>query len=153
VSRRRGAALLLAALLALAGCTVPGGGGSPTPSAPGGASGPPALSPFCRRLLALDDLVRRVRSLTDETASVERYAAWVPRLDVAERRAEALAPEGVDLSAIRWANGRFGEIVRGLPPDLDPASARSAVVLTLEAYATGLYQTLVRACGPESVEP
>jgi hypothetical protein len=152
VSRRRGAALLLAALLALAGCTVPGGGGSPTPSAPG-ASGPPALSPFCRRLLALDDLVRRVRSLTDETASVERYAAWVPRLDVAERRAEALTPEGVDLSAIRWANGRFGEIVRGLPPDLDPASARAAVVLTLEAYATGLYQTLVRTCGPESVEP
>ena len=90
---------------------------------------------------------------TDETASVERYAAWVPRLDVAERRAEALAPEGVDLSAIRWANGRFGEIVRGLPPDLDPASARAAVVLTLEAYAAGLYRTLVQSCGPESVEP
>jgi hypothetical protein len=152
VSLGRGTALLLAAIVALTGCTSADGGESPTPSAPGGASGPPALSPFCRRLLALDERVRAVRSLTDQTGTVRRYAAAVPRLDVAYRRVEALAPEGVDLSPIRYANGRFGEIVRGLPPDLDPASARAAVALNLEAYATALYQTLVQACGPESVD-
>jgi hypothetical protein len=147
----RRAAVLLAAALTLAACTpgTPAPGG--TAASPTGSPSP--LSPFCRRLLALDERVRQVRSLTDRTASVARYAAAVPRLDAAYRRAEALAPEGVDLSAIRHANGRFGEIVRGLPRDLDPASARAATVLTLEAYATALYQTLVRSCGPASVEP
>lgn len=153
MSPRRASAVLLAIAVALAGCTSPGGTAVPSGGRGGTPSGAPALSPFCHRLLALDERVRQVRSFTGETASVERYAAAAPRLDVAFRRVEALAPEDVDLSPIRYANGRFGEIVRGLPPDLDPASARAAVALVLEAYAAALYQTLIEACGPGSVEP
>lgn len=153
MSPRRASAVLLAIAVALAGCTSPGGTAVQSGGRGGTPSGAPALSPFCRRLLALDERVRQVRSLTDVSASVRRYASALPRLDTAYRRAEALAPRGVDLAPIRYANGRFAEIVRGLPPDLDPASARAAVVLTLEAYATALYRTLVQACGPRSVEP
>jgi hypothetical protein len=63
------------------------------------------------------------------------------------------APEGIDLAPIEYANGRFGEIVRGLAPDLNGPLARAAVAINLESYNAALFQTLVAECGPESVEP
>lgn len=141
------AAALLALLASAVACD------RPDATAPAGARGertPGGSTAFCRRLLALDDLVREVRSWMEPTAA--RYAAAVPRLDRAYRRMQAVAPRGLDLGPIGYANGRFGEIVRGLPPDLDPASARAALALNLEGYAAALYRTLVEACGPTSVE-
>jgi hypothetical protein len=62
-----------------------------------------------------------------------------------------LAPESLDLSPIEYANGRFGQIVRAMPPDLAPKFARAQIAIQLESYATAIYQMLVAECGPASV--
>ncbi|GBC86620.1 hypothetical protein HRbin12_00617 [bacterium HR12] len=145
--RRLVAAAALVGLLASAVACDRAERPGPAPGEERASTGSPA---FCRRLRALDDLVREVRSWMEPT--VARYAAAVERLDRAYRRARAVAPEEVDLAPIEYANGRFGEIVRGLAPDLDPASVRAALALNLEGYAAALYRALVDVCGPASVE-
>ena len=145
----------LAALLlpVLAGCASGDADvrGSPSPSVWPSPS-PSATSRFCKRLGSLDAKLRVVRSYGDDTASVERYVDAIATLDVAFRRMRDTAPEGLDLSPIEYVNGRFGEIVRSMPPDLEPALARAQVAINLESYNTAVFQTLVAECGPESVD-
>lgn len=112
---------------------------------------PAAPSAFCIRLHALDDELRVVRSYGDDAASVKRYTRAITTLDVAFRAVRARAPEDLDLAPIEYANGRFGEIVRAMPPDLGGPSARAAVAINLESYNTAVFQALVAACGSESV--
>jgi hypothetical protein len=100
----------------------------------------------------LDDRLRTVRSYGDDTASVERYAAGVAALDLAFRRMRDIAPPGSDIAPIEYANGRFGQLVREMPPDLDGAQARARVALILESYNTAMYEALVDECGPEAAE-
>lgn len=124
----------------------------PTPSSPppasSPASSPEATSPFCRRLLDLDARLRVVRSYDDRTASVDRYRADVAALDRLYRRVEATAPGDADLAPLTFANGRFGEIVRAMPPDLSGVEARVQVALIIEAYNAGLVEILLDSCGP-----
>src|SRR3990170_2677646 len=147
--RRTAAAIALT--LVLAGCVSSGTGGDGSPSPPVTPS-PSATSRFCARLGALDDRLREVRSWTDDTASVERYTDAIAKLDVTFRRMRDAAPEGLDLSPIEYANGRFGELVRAMPPDLEPALTRARVAINLESYNAAVFQTLVAECGPESVD-
>lgn len=150
--RHRLAPALVLAVFTLAACTsgeADGGrSGSPPPSP---SPSPSATSRFCTRLETLDAKLRAVRSWTDQTASVGRYTHAIATLDVAFRRMRELAPEGLDLSPIEYANGRFGEIVRAMPPDLEAKFARAQIAIQLESYATAIYQMLVAECGPESV--
>ena len=145
------ASVALVLALALGACASGNGdegpAGSPSPSP---SPSPSATSRFCARLETLDARLRVVRSRTDETASVERYTRAIATLDVAFRRMRDVAPEGLDISPIEYANGRFGEIVRAMPPDLEPRFARAQVAIQLESYATAIYQTLVAGCGPAS---
>lgn len=107
---------------------------------------------FCRKLGDLDTLLRTVRSYSDETASVARYVEDIAKLDIAYRAMRDLARAGSDLEPIEYANGRFGEIVRAMPEDLDGASARAQVARILESYNAALFAALVSECGPESVD-
>lgn len=153
---RRGilAALLAVTLLAAACSSSTDGSRERSVSTPTTAPSSPArLSPFCRRLVRLDDRLRRVRALDDTTATVARYSAGVAALDLAFRSMRDLAPADFDIAPIEYANGQFGEVVRAMPPGLDPAEARARVALVLEAYAAATYQALVKECGPESVAP
>lgn len=149
--RRRLAPAFVVLLFSLAACTsgeADGGrSGSPSPSP---SPSPSATSRFCTRLETLDAKLRVVRSWTDRTASVERYTQAIATLDVAFRRMREHAPEGLDLSPIEYANGRFGEIVRAMPPGLEPKFARAQIAIQLESYASAIYQMLVAECGPES---
>jgi hypothetical protein len=150
--RRRLAPALVVFALALVACTSGNGdGGTPGSPSASPSPSPSATSRFCSRLQTLDAKLRVVRSWTDRTASVERYTRAIATLDVAFRRMRDLAPEGLDLSPIEYANGRFGEIVRAMPPGLAPKFARAQVAIQLESYATAIYQMLVAECGPESV--
>lgn len=152
--RRRLAPVLVVFALALVACSSDradgdrSGAPSPSPS-----PSPSATSRFCTRLETLDAKLRVVRSWTDRTASVGRYTDAIATLDVAFRRMRDLAPEGLDLSPIEYANGRFGEIVRAMPPGLEPKFARAQIAIQLESYASAIYQMLVAECGPESVGP
>ena len=93
-----------------------------------------------------------MRSWGDDTASVKRYTDAIATLDVTFRGMRGAAPEGLDLSPIEYANGRFGELVRAMPPDLEPALTRARVAINLESYNAAVFQTLVAECGPESVD-
>ena len=73
-------------------------------------------------------------------------------LYLAYRAMRDLAPTELDLEPIEYANGRFGEIVRAMSPELDGASARAQVARILESYNAALFATLVAGCGPESVD-
>ncbi len=137
----------LAFAIVAAACSS-GSDGSTASTLPGPSPPPTQL---CRRLVRLDDRLRSVRALSDTTASVARYAAGAVALDLAFRRMQAAAPEGSDIDPLAYANGRFGEIVRALPPELDGASARARVALILEAYSTAVNGALVEECGPGSV--
>ena len=137
--------------LVLAGCAVGDAGGNGSPSTPVSPSSS-ASSRFCVRLGALDDRLREVRSWGDDTASVKRYTDAIATLDVTFRGMRGAAPEGLDLSPIEYANGRFGELVRAMPPDLEPALTRARVAINLESYNAAVFQTLVAECGPESVD-
>lgn len=153
---RRGILAVPLAVAVLAGACSSSADGSRESSVstpPGGSSSPARLSPFCRRLVRLDDRLRRVRALDDTTATVAQYTAGVAALDLAFRSMRDLAPTDFDIAPIEYANGRFGEIVRAMPPGLDAAEARAQVALVLEAYAAATYQALVKECGPESVAP
>lgn len=150
--RRHLAPALVVFALALAACTSgDGGGGTSHSPSPSPSPSPSAISRFCTRLEALDAELRVVRSWTDQTASVERYTRAIATLDVAFRRMRDLAPAGLDLSPIEYANGRFGEIVRAMPLGLEPRFARARIAIQLESYTTAIYQMLVAECGPESV--
>jgi len=149
MTRTTGAVLAL--VVAIGACTSSGTG---APRSPTSVTSPSAeTSTFCRRLLALDERLREVRSWSDDTASVRRYTDAIAVLDVAFRKMREEAAEGVDLAPIEYANGRFGEIVRAMAPDLDGPTARAAVAINLESYNAAIAQTLVAECGPESVEP
>lgn len=148
--RRTALWVLALAILAAACSSGPGGTRAATPSTAPLRSSPPP-TPFCRRLTTLDARLRAVRSLSDTTASVARYAESAVGLDLAFRRMRAAAPQGFDIAPVEYANGRFGEIVRGMPPDLDGPTARSQVALILESYNAALYGALVKRCGPGSV--
>lgn len=152
----RGILAVPLAVAVLAAACSPSTGGSRESSVstpPGASSSPARLSPFCRRLVRLDDRLRRVRALDETTATVARYTAGVATLDLAFRSMRDLAPAVFDIAPIEYANGQFGEIVRGMPPGLDPAEARAQVALVLEAYAAATYQALIKECGPGSVAP
>jgi hypothetical protein len=144
-------AVVLVSILALLPASCSSGGRvdvetttSPSPTG--------AASSFCRKLTALDARLRAVRSYSDETASVARYVEDVATLDLAYRAMRDLAPTELDLEPIEYANGRFGEIVRAMSPELDGASARAQVARILESYNAALFATLVAGCGPESVD-
>ncbi|OFW79196.1 MAG: hypothetical protein A2Z48_03870 [Actinobacteria bacterium RBG_19FT_COMBO_70_19] len=144
-------AVATALALVLAGCAAGDAEGKGSPSTPVSPS-PSASSRFCVRLGALDDRLREVRSWGDDTASVKRYTDAIATLDVTFRGMRGAAPEGLDLSPIEYANGRFGELVRAMPPDLEPALTRARVAINLESYNAAVFQTLVAECGPESVD-
>ena len=166
--RRRapvGALALVLALVLATGCsggpeqTAPNASGasgastsSPSPGASATSPSPtPAHAPFCRNLLRLDDRLRLVRSYEDANASVGRYQKDAVALDLLYRKVRDTAPADLDLAPIEYANGRFGEIVRGFPPDLPGALARAQVAINLESYATAVYTALVKGCGPGAV--
>jgi hypothetical protein len=121
----------------------------PTASASSDAT-PSASRVFCRRLGVLDDRVRAVRSYTDDTAAVEAYVRSVVVLDLAFRKMRDVAPPGFDTAPIEYANGRFGELVRAMPPDLTGPEARARVALILNSYDAAMYAALVGECGPEA---
>jgi hypothetical protein len=151
---RRALALLLVPLaLVEAACASD----RPEPSASAPTSSTPsataATTTFCRRLHVLDDTLREVRGLGDATASVGAYADAAVRLDLAFRRMRDTAPTGTDLAPIEYANGRFGVLVREMPPDLSGPLARARVAIVLESYNAAMMQALVDACGPESLAP
>ena len=159
--RRRAPVGVLALVLALvlAGCsggaenTASGSStSSPSPSASAISPSPtPAHTPFCRNLLRLDARLRSVRSYEDANASLGRYQKDAVALDLLYRKVRDTAPADLDLAPIEFANGRFGEIVRGFPPDLPGALARAQVAINLESYATAVYAALVKGCGPGAV--
>lgn len=127
---------------------------SPAPSTPAMSPSPsptPADTPFCRNLLRLDARLRLVRSYEDSNASVSAYQKDAVALDLLYRKVRRAAPAGLDLGPIEYANGRFGEIVRGFPPDLSGALARAQIAINLESYATAVYAALVKGCGPGAV--
>ena len=125
---------------------------SPSPGASATSPSPtPAHTPFCRNLLRLDARLRLVRSYEDANASVGRYQKDAVALDLLYRKVRDTAPADLDLAPIEYANGRFGEIVRGFPPDLPGALARAQVAINLESYATAVYTALVKGCGPGAV--
>jgi hypothetical protein len=127
---------------------------SPAPSTSTMSPSPsptPADTPFCRNLLRLDARLRLVRSYEDANASVSAYQKDAVALDLLYRKVRRTAPADLDLAPIEYANGRFGEIVRGFPPDLPGALARAQAAINLESYATAVYAALVKECGPGAV--
>lgn len=128
--------------------------GSPAPSTSTmspSSSPTPADTPFCRNLLRLDARLRLVRSYEDANASVSAYQKDAVALDLLYRKVRRTAPADLDLAPVEYANGRFGEIVRGFPPDLPGALARAQVAINLESYGTAVYAALVKECGPGAV--
>ena len=111
----------------------------------------PADTQSCRDLLRLDARLRLVRSYEDANASVSAYQKDAVALDLLYRKVRGTAPADLDLAPIEYANGRFGEIVRGFPPDLPGALARAQIAINLESYATAVYAALVKECGPGAV--
>ena len=148
--RRRALALTSVLLVLLTACASNDGVAEPTTPSPSRST--PVGGAFCRKLEALDARLRAVRSYSDETASVKRYTRDVAALDVAYRAMRERAPADLDLEPIEYANGRFGEIVRAMPRDLEGASARAQVARILESYNAAMFATLVAECGAASVD-
>lgn len=140
--------LLLALLGLVLGACSKGETAAPTASA---RSAGASVRPFCHRLQLLDEQLRLVRSIGDAQASVAGYVEGSASLDRDFRRAQEVAPRGVDLAPIEYANGRLDEIVRAMSPDLPGADARAQVALILAAYDDAMLKTLLSACGPSSV--
>jgi hypothetical protein len=132
-----------------AACSSASSGGATAENPPSSRSPFAPPEPFCSRLVALDQRLRDVRSLSDTTASVSRYLSGADALDRSLRWMRSTAPANLALADVESQNRLFGQIVRAMPANLDGPTARAQVALVLEAYNVAVYAALVAGCGPE----